>query len=146
MSLKKIDTAMKALERYAERHGERLTDPRRFVFEILVASTKPMTAYDILDALGQKIDKPKPPTVYRALEFLQKSGFVHRIESLNAYVPCVEDHHHKGSQFMICENCGTVEEIHICHIPQELKDKASAKGFTLSHWNVEFFGLCSQCR
>lgn len=123
----------------------RLTPPREHVFMIVLKSKKPLTAYDILDALGQKLDKPKPPTVYRSLEFLIQHGFIHRIESLNAYVTCTEDHKHHGSQFMICDSCGRVEEAHLCHIPQKLEDAVKRKGFILSYWNAELHGQCSAC-
>ncbi len=34
-----------------------------------------------------------PPTVYRALDFLMANGFVHKLESVNAFVAC----HHPSS-------------------------------------------------
>lgn len=122
-----------------------LTKPRAEVYKILIFAKKAMSAYDVLDALGKKLDKPKPPTAYRALEFLQKHGFIHRIESLNAYIACSEGHRHRGSQFMICDECGRVEEAHLCHIPDGLKSQAEKKGFTLNHWNAELHGKCGKC-
>ena len=67
---------------------ERLTAPRRRVLELLLESDGPMKAYDLIAAYGEGGEPAKPPTVYRALEFLERLGFAHRIESLNAYVPC----------------------------------------------------------
>ncbi len=145
MALSKIKAMRKALETYAVENGHRLTDPRRYTLDIIAGAAKPLTAYDVLDALGEKLDKPKPPTAYRALEFLVEHGFVHRIESLNAYVTCAENHKHKGSQFMICDICGRAEEVHLCHIPEGLSKQASGKGFTLSHWNAELHGRCGKC-
>ncbi|MBX2834872.1 MAG: transcriptional repressor [Micavibrio sp.] len=133
------------LENYCAEYGERVTPPRKAVLEIVAAATKPMSAYDILEALGEKFDKPKPPTAYRALEFLSQHGFIHRIESLNAYVSCSENHKHHGSQFMICKSCGRVDEIHLCHMPDALQKAAKAKGFSASAWNVEISGLCATC-
>ncbi len=135
-----------ALRAYGKEHGHRITPPREYVLEIITAADGPMSAYDVLDKLGEKLDKPKPPTAYRALEFLTQHGFVHRIESLNAYVACIEDHQHRGSQFMICDTCGRVEEVHLCHIPDDLATQASAKGFALAHWNAELHGVCDHCR
>ena len=143
-----MSVAKKALRHFHEYCAEnalRVTPPREHVLSIVSKSKTPMTAYDVLDALGKKLDKPKPPTAYRALEFLTLHGFVHRIESLNAYVACAEGHKHQGSQFMICDSCGRVEEVHLCHIPEGLGTKAAAKGFTLSHWNAELHGKCGTC-
>ncbi len=145
MSQTKIKTARKALESYAAQNGHRLTDPRLYTLDIIAGAANPLTAYDVLDELSKHLDKPKPPTAYRALEFLVEHGFIHRIESLNAYVACAEDHKHKGSQFMICDECGRVEEVHLCHIPEALKKQAEGKGFTLSHWNAELHGRCGKC-
>lgn len=138
-------TAVKALHAYGKQHGERITAPREHVLSIVANSEQPLTAYDVLHLLGQKLDKPKPPTAYRALDFLMKHGFVHRIESMNAYVACEENHQHRGSQFMICDDCGKVEEVHMCHVPDGLNKKAEGKGFTLSHWNAELHGKCEDC-
>ena len=49
--------------------------------------------------------------MYRALQFLQSQGLVHRLESLNAYVGCVHPEHPHASQFLICRDCGQVEEL-----------------------------------
>ena len=111
MSKRKATAAVKALHIYGEKNGHRVTEPREYVLGIIAAADKPLTAYDVLDALAEKLDKPKPPTAYRALEFLMQHGFVHRIESLNAYIACAEDHKHQGSQFMICDGCGRVRKL-----------------------------------
>ena len=145
MSKEKAKAMVKALQAYGKENGQRITSPREYVMEIVAAADQPMTAYDVLHALGEKLNEPKPPTAYRALEFLVQHGFLHRIESLNAYVSCGEDHKHKGSQFIICDDCGKVEEVHLCHVPEGLTKQASGKGFTLSHWNAELHGKCGEC-
>jgi Fur family zinc uptake transcriptional regulator len=140
-----MDKALQNLKNYCETHNHRFTDPRGFVFEIVLLAKKPVTAYEVLESLGHKIQGAKPPTAYRALDFLKEHGFIHRIESLNAYVACHENHHHHGSQFMICDSCGNVEEAHLCHLPEGLKHQAEAKNFQVAQWNVELHGLCGKC-
>lgn len=125
---------------------ERLTNPRIEVLKIISKSSKPLGAYEILEELGKVIDTPKPPTVYRAIEFWQQNGFIHRIESLNAYAVCHADHRHKDSQYMICDDCGVVIEVHICEMPKALKSMAAKNTFLPSSWNLEIHGLCKQCR
>ena len=80
--------ALTASEARCGATGERLTAPRRRVLELLLAADAPMKAYDLIAAFGDRGEPAKPPTVYRALEFLERLGFAHRIESLNSYVPC----------------------------------------------------------
>ena len=90
--------------------AQRLTPIRRQVLEALLASHKPLGAYEIIDHLAGDT-RPAPITVYRALDFLRDNGLVHRIESRNAFVACV--HNHAGDDlvvFLICERCGAVGE------------------------------------
>ena len=109
--------------------GQRFTEPRRLVMGVLLEHGQAAKAYDIVEMIGDV----KPMTVYRALDFLSAQGLVHRIESLNAYVPCVEHHcAHKDSQYLICEKCESITELHnhaIDHkIDEELKKAAYVPG------------------
>lgn len=137
--------ALKSFEEYCDAHDLRITPPRLLAFKIVHGAKKPITAYEVLDAMSKDIKSPKPPTAYRALDFLAEHGFVHRIESLNAYISCHASHHHEGSQFMICDVCGDVEEIHLCTLPTKLQHKVESESFTLNHWNVELHGTCAKC-
>lgn len=132
-------------EDYCSEHNFQLTPPRRAVLKILAKADKPLTAYEVLDSLGGYLEQPKPPTAYRALDFVTAHGFAHRIESLNAYIACHEDHRHRGSQYMICDSCGRVDEIHSCHIPSTLSDQADRQGFRIESWNAELHGVCDRC-
>ena len=123
----------------------RLTEPRLEVLKIITFSKKPIKAYEVLEKLGKFINNPKPPTAYRAIDFWQKYNFIHRIESLNAYLSCDADHLHKGSQFLICDDCGGVIESHLCELPHSLKISSEKNAFSPSRWSLEINGLCSQC-
>lgn len=145
MGKAEIARLVKQTESACREKGIRFTEPRQHVLEIIAGAKKPMGAYDILEALGNYMDNPKPPTAYRAIEFLQEQGIVHRIESLNAYMLCDMDHKHNGSQFMVCDSCGTVVEAHICHVPDDLARRAKEEGFTLARWDAELHGTCKDC-
>lgn len=146
-ALSKADIAklIRQTEARCKENGIRFTESRQHVLEIIAGAKKPMGAYDILEALGQHMPDPKPPIAYRAIEFLMEQGLIHRIESLNAYVLCDTDHRHNGSQFMVCDSCGTVVEAHICHVPDDLARRASEEGFKLSRWDAELHGTCRNC-
>jgi Fur family zinc uptake transcriptional regulator len=146
MNKPEIAKMVKDVAGFCATQGLRFTEPRQYVLEIIAGASKPLGAYDILAAMGKKIDNPKPPTAYRAIEFLEEHGFIHRIESLNAYVLCGTDHRHDGSQFMICDSCGNVTEAHMCHIPSDLAEKTQEAGFRLTRWNAELHGICKKCR
>ena len=130
---------------FCKDNGHRLTTPRIEVLKIISKSKKPIKAYDILEKLSKKIINPKPPTVYRAIEFWEKFNFVHKIESLNAFTACEADHLHQGSQFLICDDCGVAIESHLCDLPNILKQISKQNTFKTLRWKLEISGLCNQC-
>lgn len=145
MAQKDIKKLILGLEKFCKEHGMRYTPPRRMALEVIAASKQPIGAYDVIEEMGKVTNKPKPTTVYRALEFLQEHGFIHKIESLNAFITCHAGHNHKGSQFIVCDDCGNVEEIHLCHVPEALQKKIDGTGFHMQFWNAEIHGLCQKC-
>jgi Fur family transcriptional regulator, zinc uptake regulator len=126
--------------------AQRLTPMRRQVLQTLLASHKPLGAYEIIDRMASK-SRPAPNTIYRALEFLCENGLVHRIESRNAFVACV--HNHGGGDlvvFLICDRCGTVGEAPGGGITNALKASARAAGFLPKSPLIEIAGICAHCR
>ena len=137
-------TLQKAKE-YCEEHKLRYTGPREDVLKALLASKKPLGAYDILECLTTGDHTPKPPTIYRAIDFWTEHGFIHKIESLNVFAACHAGHNHKSSQFIVCNDCGKVEEFHLCQMPQDLQNTITTNGFKMAHWSADLHGTCSQC-
>ena len=130
-------------ERRVGEAGERLTPPRRRVLELLFESGQPVKAYDLMAAY-QPGAPAKPPTVYRALEFLERQGLVHRIQSLNAYVACRRGEVHAAA-FLICDCCGATSEVEPA-AAKAMTDLATAAGFALRAVTVEANGLCAACQ
>jgi Fur family zinc uptake transcriptional regulator len=124
-----------------------LTETRRKVLDLVVKAGQPVGAYRLLEAMQDKGTRVMPPTVYRALSFLQGKGLVHRIESLNAFVACTRsDHEHQHSgQFLICSSCGRSDELDDEAVSERLRECADAHGFRLSHQTIELRGLCAEC-
>lgn len=138
----KSNAFIKSAEQYCLDNQLRLTPPRQYVLDILAKADKPLGAYDVLERLGQYIDKPKPPTAYRAIDFWKDHGFVHKIESLNAYVACCEEHTHHNTHFLICDDCNGVEEVH----SHDVKDIEVPKGFVSKRTFTETHGTCEDCQ
>jgi Fur family zinc uptake transcriptional regulator len=122
---------------------ERLTGPRRRVLELLLEAGGPVKAYDLIAAYGER--GAKPPTVYRALEFLERQGFAHRLESLNAYVACPRAGEVHGAAFLICECCGATVEVD-AGVAEGVANAASTHGYELRGVTLEARGLCPACR
>lgn len=136
---------LRRADQICRERGARLTLQRRRVLEILCAGLQPMGAYEILERLAGSIPGARPATVYRALQFLQSQGLVHRLESLNAYVGCVHPHHPHASQFLICRDCGQVEELADPAVEQILGRAVRALGFRADSKVIEVTGCCARC-
>ena len=97
--------------------------------------------------LEARIGQGGMSTVYRALDFLREQGLVHKIERLNAFIPCAEaDHRHHAAQFLICRTCGRVVEMQDPDVASVLARAAKDAGFSISNATIEAEGLCSTCR
>lgn len=141
-----VAEALERAERLCMARGERLTELRRQVLQLVWAGHAPQGAYDILDALGRTRGRVAPPTVYRALDFLQAQGLIHRIESLNAFIGCpVPEGRHSG-QFFICRACRTAAELDVRAIDRAIDREATRLGFAIEQRTVELLGLCRDCR
>jgi len=126
--------------------GETLTPIRRRVLELLLDQSGPAKAYDLLAHLGENAGSAKPPTVYRALEFLVRMGLAHRVESLNAFVACELGACARSTIFLICEACGGAQEFDAGHALVDLANAAARDGFEIHRTMIEAQGLCAQCR
>ncbi len=126
--------------------NNRLTRNQTLVRKALADSTKPLTAYAILDRLrGSGVRAPVQ--VYRALERLVAMGEVHRLETLNAYVACAHDHHAPGAApvFAICRDCGEVVELDDPALRDRIETMASDQSFQLDMPTLELRGVCADC-
>ncbi len=126
-------------------HGVGLTETRRKVFDLVVKAGQPVGAYRLLEAMQDKGTRVMPPTVYRALNFLQGKGLVHRIESLNAFIACTRSEQEHEGQFLICSDCGKTEELADESVSEMLRERATSHGFTLTQQTIELRGLCKDC-
>lgn len=138
--------ALGALRGAAQARGLRLTPARVRVLEILVEAHRAMGAYEILDRLRADGLGRQPPTVYRALDFLTRHGFAHRIEGLNAYVACGQPGDAHGTCFLICSICRKVAEVEDSALELAVAATAAARSFAIERTVIEIDGTCPACR
>jgi Fur family zinc uptake transcriptional regulator len=138
--------ALAQADTLCQERGVRLTELRRRVLEILWNSPTPLGAYAILDVLRDDGRPGAPPTVYRALDFLLEQGLIHRLASLNVFVGCRQPDNHHAGQFLICRDCGQVNELSNPMIEELLSAEAAAREFEVLAQRVEVLGRCPDCR
>lgn len=140
-----IDTALASAEAICQQQGLRFTPIRQKVLKLIWENHQAIKAYDILECLQLEDKSAKPPTAYRALDFLLENGFIHRIESLNAYIGCPHPEHTHQFQLLICEHCGTVIELDEPELSELVLTKVAKHNFQIKQQVFEVHGLCSRC-
>jgi Fur family transcriptional regulator, ferric uptake regulator len=126
---------------------QRLTSNREAIVEVLVASPRPLTIPEVLDARNGLAQS----SVYRNLVILEQAGVVHRIVTSDEFArfELAEDlvgHHHH----LICSSCGTVEDVPPnARLEQSLRHAvdqvAESTGFRTQTHRVDLVGLCRRC-
>jgi len=132
---------------YAERacsdRGVALTPLRKRVLEIVARSHRPVKAYKVLSELSRTA---KPPTVYRALDFLIENGLVHKLSSVSSYFACFHPSNgHPDCFFLICTDCGEASEFCTKSLYKSVENAVKSKGFSGTDTVLEVRGLCSEC-
>ena len=134
-----------AVESACESRGLRLTPLRLRVLELIAAEEKPVKAYDLLDRLREEHGNAAPPTVYRALDFLLEHRFIHKLESINAFVGCHHPDEAHQVPFLICDGCSSAAELCDERVARLLGEQAREHGFTPRAQTIEVHGLCKAC-
>lgn len=127
------------------RQNARLTATRERVLELIWQSHRPLGAYDVLGMLAQDGHNAAPPTVYRALDFLQQHGLVHRIASLNAFIGCTHAGTRHQGMFLICYRCGNVLELSAPAVSDAINHAAFDVEFQPDSIAIEVSGFCPGC-
>jgi len=141
---------MKALEEILaelSKGGFRITRARRSIIEVLINSSLPLSAEEIIDALLRKKILANKTTVYRELTFLKDRAIVQEIQFLHERVKRYEvvfgSHHHH----LICMECKRVEDVELeGELEKYEREIMRSRGFKVLNHTLEFMGLCEDCR
>lgn len=133
-----------AIEELLKQHGFRLTLGRIALITFLKDVKKPISAREMQLGMKYKMDKV---TLYRALEDFSKAKIIAKInlQDTATYYEFMHKHHHH--HHIVCEGCGTIEDIRNCNQSDLEKEVlASSKRFTtINSHSLEFFGTCKAC-
>jgi Fur family zinc uptake transcriptional regulator len=138
--------AVQTADRLCTERGVQLTPIRLKVLELIWQSHRAVKAYDLLDQMKPIQQSAKPATIYRALDFLLEQGFIHRVESLNAFIGCgCSDKQHE-QLLLICGNCNEVEERPGEFVMAAVAQEVKQAGFTVHRKAIEIQGICHHCK
>lgn len=123
----------------------RATPTRLAVLEILENSNKPLDITGIFHLLNKKRIKADQATIFRMMNSFTDKGLTKQVnlnEGKTRYeISSSKDHHH-----LICQNCGTIEDVSDCPIDALEKEIEKRKKFIIKTHSLEFFGLCKDCQ
>ena len=124
----------------------KLTKNRTLVLSVLEESSIPLSAYTILERLGEH-GLRAPPQVYRALDKLLDLGLAHKLASMNSFLACQHTQcgSHQVTSFAICDGCEQVSEIINTEFERQLNSLAKDVGLQPTRSTIEIHGLCDQC-
>lgn len=132
---------------FAKSQSKSLTPQRAAVYRLLLKAGRPVGAYELMAMLGAEEEKQvAPPTVYRALEFLQELQLVSRIESTNEFLPCAHPGEIHDCMFLVCSCCGVAVEIDGTPLDHVIDQAAKKVGFVPERRVVEITGRCTDCQ
>ncbi|EAR62616.1 Fur family transcriptional regulator [Neptuniibacter caesariensis] len=140
-----IEQALEGARALCSERNLRFTPIRELVLKTIWQSHKPLGAYELLPALAEAGFNSAPPTVYRALDFLQEQGLVHRIALLNAFIGCPHPNEQHQGSFLICKACNNAVEIDTDEVGQVINSQASKLGFIPEKQSIEVLGTCPEC-
>ena len=124
----------------------KLTKNQTLVLSVLEESSIPLSAYTILERLGEH-GLRAPPQVYRALDKLLDLGLAHKLASMNSFLACQHTQcgSHQVTSFAICDGCEQVSEIINTEFERQLNSLAKDVGLQPTRSTIEIHGLCDQC-
>ena len=140
-----LEDALKKARVLCNEKGVKFTELRERVLKLIWKSHTYVKAYDLLDDLKKIDGSAKPPTVYRSLDFLIENGFIHKIESLNAFIGCSHPQKHKECYFLICKDCQNIEECCSESLNKIVKSTSEKSHFKTNSVTLEIAGICQEC-
>jgi len=122
------------------------TPARLAVLQLLEKSKEPIDVASIIQFLRKNKVKADPATVFRIVNLLTQKGVLRQIHFFNEdkfryeYGPKNEHHH------LICQNCGSIEDISNCPVDSLERKIYKEKNFRIKTHSLEFFGICRDCQ
>lgn len=118
------------------------TDLRKEILKIIEESAQPIMAKDVLNQLEPK---PNLSTIYRALDFLCRKGFIKSVSfstDANYYFGAKKAHSH----FLYCKGCSEIQVFDQCFAEKIQKNIEHEFDYKITDHFFYFSGICDGCR
>lgn len=125
------------------KHDLKITKSRIALLELIQKEERPVDSQFLIDVL-QRTSEIDRVTIFRILNILTEYGILRKLEfgeGKARYELNTKDHHH-----LICQNCGSIQDISDCDINALEKEIKLKKHFLVKLHTLEFYGLCKDCQ
>lgn len=140
------DSLKAAARQQLTERGEQWTAMRESVFDALASFDRPVSAYDVAEAVSEAEGRRiAANSIYRILDLFVASNLAMRVESVNAYIA----NQHPGCRhdciFLICDKCGQTQHIDDDTLSNGVRGAAAKAGFEPLRPIIEVRGRCGDC-
>jgi len=141
-----ISTELEKFEKYLNRHGLKLTNGRKIVFNEVMCAHGHFAAEELVKQCKAKRRKVSRATVYRSIFDLLEAGVIRKTafgEKHQHYehIYDEEPHHHAR-----CIRCGVMIEFPDLKEDMIYQPILEKKGFRVLGHEMHFYGICRDCR
>jgi len=122
----------------------RMTKQRQVILDELRKLDTHPNADEIYQVVKKKIPNISLGTVYRNLEMLHECGLIRKLEiagKQKRFDGDTQEHYH-----VRCIYCDKIKDIHCSRFNLEQLELESDIDFEIVGYNLEFFGLCPECK
>ncbi|EKD69661.1 MAG: hypothetical protein ACD_47C00045G0003 [uncultured bacterium] len=117
---------------------------RQKILDLIKCSGDHPGAMQIYNSLKEEMPSLSLGTVYRNLNILLEQGLIHKVpfnDSCDRFDAKLESHFH-----LICEKCGSIEDIFLPCLSDIDREAAKSKKFKITRHRIDFYGVCEKCR
>ncbi|MGC9063216.1 MAG: Fur family transcriptional regulator [bacterium] len=135
---------MNNIEELIKNSGEKVTEQRRAILQMLLEIGRPMTADEVYDCLLDSI-KVGRTTIYRTLELFERKKLIRKVifnDGIIRYESNLLTHHHH----LICIGCGKITPLDGCFIKPIEGAILGNSGFLITDHYLELYGYCAECQ
>ena len=138
--------ALDAFRTYLREHNLPVTAQRVAVAEVVLASSRHLSADDVVRALSSRGTPLGTATVYRTLDVLVRSGLVVERdfgEGFRRYEPARGEPQH---EHLLCTVCGRVTEFRDERLDRMTTLIAEGHRFARQRHRLVIYGVCDRCQ
>ncbi|MCF6147826.1 MAG: transcriptional repressor [Candidatus Kuenenia sp.] len=124
-------------------NGLKITPQRLMIFKVLENNTTHPSAEEIYKKVKKVYPSVSFTTIYKTLETLRDLGEIKELtidKDRKHYDPDISTHHH-----FICSDCRQIHDIHEDFTANIKLDDSLIKDFSISGFQISFFGVCNKC-